>query len=504
MSEAIKTLCSILDNPDPEASRRLRIGSYFRNGYDLPARWDQVRRRYRRMIETGTTRLGLESARMARAPGRINLIGEHTDYNGLPVFPMAVDRDIAAVFSPREDRRVRLVNTDPLFPDRTFDIRDSIPPYPTGDWGNYCKAAVQGLLDYYRQKRTGVERLRGFDACFDGDIPVAAGMSSSSALVVLSALLFLATNQLDLYTAEKGKLQLADCLAAAERYVGTQGGGMDQAISLMGLPGHAVKIDFFPLRTRPAPLADDYVFVVADSTIKATKTAEALDKYNRRPIECRLAAAILHRVFSERYGREVPISMLGDLKEQRLAVPQAEIRPLADSALHETPYTLEEIAALLDQDVEKTAHLYCRRRDGSIFSEPAGGFKLKPRYRHVIEEAERVELSFQALSTGNIEAFGDLMNRSHESCRDLYEISCPELDRLVAAARRAGALGSRLTGAGFGGCTVSLVENSRLESFLRQVTQSYYREYLKRDDSVLGSLIFACRAAGGATVLDEP
>ena len=503
MSMTIESLRGILENPDPDASGSLGTGPYFRDGYDLPSRWDYVRMRYQRMIETSVTKFRPESIRIARAPGRINLIGEHTDYNGLPVFPMAVDRDIAAAFSPRADTRIRLVNTDPRFPDRSFEILDSIPPYPTGDWGNYCKAAVQGLLDHYPRKHASTGRLRGFDACFDGDIPVAAGMSSSSALVVLSALLFLAANGLDLHTSEKGKLQLADCMAAAERYVGTQGGGMDQAISLMGLPGHAVKIDFFPLQTHPAPLADDYVFVVADSTVKASKTAEALDKYNRRPIECRLAAAILRRIFSERYGREVPVSMLGDLREQRLAVPQAEIDRLANGALHESPYTLKEIASLLGQDVEKTAHLYCKRRDGSIFPEPSGGFKLRPRYRHVIEEAGRVESSFQALSSGDIEAFGDLMNRSHDSCRDLYEISCPELDRLVETARRAGALGSRLTGAGFGGCTVSLVEKSHLESFLRRVTQSYYREHLKRDGSVLGSLIFACRASAGATVLEQ-
>jgi N-acetylgalactosamine kinase len=486
------------EGTEPNGSSR--IGQYFHNGYDLPADWDRVRKRYQWMAENHLDRFNSPELSLARAPGRVNLIGEHTDYNGLPVFPMAVNRDMAAVFSPRSDRKVVVINPDPDFAERSFDIEQSIPPYPTGDWGNYCKAAVQGLLDYYVQRRRGAERFCGFEAIIDGDIPIAAGMSSSSALVVLSALIFLASNRLELHTTFEGRLELADLLAAAERYVGTQGGGMDQAISLMGRAGHAVKIDFFPLRTRPAPLPPDHTIVVADSTIKAAKTAEALDKYNRRPIECRLASAVLKRIFSERYGREVPICLLGDLKQDRLAIAEPEIWKIADGALHAEPYTLQEIAGILGQSTEKTAALYCKRRDGSIFPQPAEGFKLQSRYRHVIEEGRRVEQSVRALEAGDIPGFAELMNRSHQSCRDLYEISCPQLDRLVEIAREAGAMGSRLTGAGFGGCTVSLVETNRVESFIQRVLRLYYRDTLGREAVRLDTLIFSCRAAGGAGV----
>jgi N-acetylgalactosamine kinase len=273
---------------------------------------------------------------------------------------------------------------------------------------------------------------------------------------------------------------------------------MDQAISLMGRAGHAVKIDFFPLRARTAPLPANYTIIVANSTVKAAKTAEALDKYNRRPIECRLAAAVLQRIFSEHYKREVPISLLGDLEQEKLAIAEAEIWKIADTALHAAPYTLAEIAQILCQSTEKTAALYCKRRDGSIFPEPAEGFKLQQRYRHVVEEARRVERSVATLEEGNIPGFGELMNQSHCSCRDLYEISTPELDRLVDKAREAGALGSRLTGAGFGGCTVSLVEKKQTEAFIQRVVQSYYRDYLGRDDREFNDLIFPCDAAGGA------
>jgi N-acetylgalactosamine kinase len=491
-------LQDFLDTLQPETNGPEQIAPYFHDSYDLPADWNRIRNRYQRMVEIHLYRFDSPELAFARAPGRVNLIGEHTDYNGLPVFPMAVNRDIAAVFAPRSDRKIVIINTEPDFAERSFGIEQSIPSYPTGDWGNYCKAAVQGLLDHYRRNHRTAERFRGFEATIDGDIPIAAGMSSSSALVVLCALIFLASNRLQLHTTAEGRLELADLLAGAERYVGTQGGGMDQAISLMGKAGHAVKIDFFPLRIRTAPFPDSYSVVVANSTIKAAKTAEALDKYNRRPIECRLAAAMLKKTFSERFGREVPIFLLGDLKQEKLAVPQPEIWKIADGALHEQPYNLEEIAGVLGQDTEKIAALYCKRRDGSIFPQPAEGFKLQQRYRHVIEEGKRVEQSVRALEEGDIAGFAELMNRSHQSCRDLYEISCQELDRLVGIARESGALGSRLTGAGFGGCTVNLVESSKVETFLQRVIRSYYLDYLGRTEREFGALIFPCRAAGGA------
>jgi N-acetylgalactosamine kinase len=504
MSVKPQQLLKILRDSKHEPNGDSPIGPYFQDGYDFPADRDRVRSRYRGMVETHLERFRSPEIALARAPGRVNLIGEHTDYNGLPVFPMAVNRDMAAVFTPRSDRKVVIVNTAPDFCERSFDIGQSIPPYPTGDWGNYCKAAVQGLLDYYRENHRSTERFCGFEATIDGDIPIAAGMSSSSALVVLSALIFLAANRRDLHKSAEGRLELADLLAGAERYVGTQGGGMDQAISLMGKPGHAAKIDFFPLRIQTVPLPQNYSVVVANSTIRAAKTAEALDKYNRRPIECRLAAAILKKVFSEHCGREVPISLLGDLKQDKLAVAEAEIWAIADGALHPQPYTLQEIAGVLEQSTEKTAALYCKRRDGSIFPEPADGFKLHSRYRHVVEEGRRVEQSVRALDAGDIPEFAELMNRSHQSCRDLYEISCPELDRLVEIARESGATGSRLTGAGFGGCTVNLVENGKVEAFVQRVIHRYYRETLGRSERDFDGLIFPCRAAGGASVFGAP
>jgi N-acetylgalactosamine kinase len=306
--------------------------------------------------------------------------------------------------------------------------------------------------------------------------------------VVLGALMLLAAGGRFLPGPE-----LATLLARAEHYVGTQGGGMDQAASLLSRAGTALKIDFFPLRVVSAPLPAGAAFVAADSLVKAAKTAEALDKYNRRPIECRLAVAVLRRLLAGRLGREAPLERLGDLT--------AEACQEAGRALHPAPYHIGEIAGILGCAPEETARAYCLRRDGSLFPEPADGFKLHQRFRHVVEEGARVEKALAALRAGNIAALGRLMDRSHESCRDLYEISCPELDELTRIARQAGAEGSRLTGAGFGGCTISLVREELLPGFLKQVTRAYYREYLRQAPEDLSSTLFACRAVNGAETL---
>jgi N-acetylgalactosamine kinase len=197
----------------------------------------------------------------------------------------------------------------------------------------------------------------------------------------------------------------------------------------------------------------------------------------------------------------VPLFLLGDLQEQRLAVRQEEIRELAGRCLHRQPYRLREIAAILGQSPEKTAYLYCGGRDGSILSEPQEGFKLFQRYRHVVDEAQRVEQSVEALETGDISRVGALMNQSHRSCRELYESGCPETDTLVEISRQAGALGARLTGDRSGACTVSLVPNDRIDLFCRQVIRHYYLDYLKHQDADFASLVFPCRAEAGAGVL---
>lgn len=421
-----------------------------------------------------------------RAPGRINLIGEHTDYNHCPVFPMAVNRDIIGVFSPRNDRQVRVADFIPSFGERDFHLSRQIPPHRSGDWANYIKAAVQGLIE---EAVIPSEEAVGFNLMIHSQIPPAAGMSSSSALVVLSALVFLRVNNRTM-----DKKDLADLLARAERYTGTQGGGMDQAAILLGEAGKAVKIDFAPLTTSSFPLLSDYEVLVAHSSVEAPKTREVMDMYNRRSIECRLAAAMIAKNLSE------DIRYLGDLPSSWYCNDEA-IRENLDGILKTEGYSKEDLCNSLSVTEDQLNKQWCYRKDGSIFPEPEEGYLLYRRASHVLSEWKRVEESHKALSENKIALFGRLMNESHTSCRDNHQISCRELDRLVMIGSGGGAAGCRLTGAGFGGCTVHLIKKKDSDSYRKYLLEHYYKNYLKITDG--DSLLFPVKPSDGAAIMEE-
>ena len=200
---------------------------------------------------------------LVRAPGRVNLIGEHIDYCGLSVLPMALRRSVRIAFHPRSDRETRLVNRDPGFAPSAFAMSENIPPGPAGDWGNYARAAAQALAQRFPD-------LRGVDALVESDLPIAAGLSSSSALVVAMALAIMHANGKTL-----ALLELMDLLGRGERYVGTAGGGMDQAIILGARAGCASRIDFHPLRLTPTAVPADWQFIVAWSLVHAEMSGGA-------------------------------------------------------------------------------------------------------------------------------------------------------------------------------------------------------------------------------------
>ena len=463
-----------------------------------PGELSAHRIRYERLCKLFTTRfLGNRPQFIVRAPGRVNLIGEHTDYNGYPALPMAIDRDFVFVLASNSAQTVHLQNEDPAFSTRAFDAAFPVAPYQQGDWGNYVKAAVHGILE---AGLVDPNHALGFDTIIGGTIPESAGLSSSSALVVASALAFLAAN-----TITVDKKSLADLLARAERYVGSEGGGMDQAVSLLAEAGKALKIDFFPLRTKATPLPDDIVFVVCNSLIRAPKSENVRYAYNRRVVECRLAAALLSKAVTQRTGRTITVNRLADLSAERLGVEPDLLSDWALQAMGNHPLLLVEIAQRLGKTRETIEKENCTLRDGSTLKEPADGFRVWSRYRHVVTEAERVELTGRALQEGNVAEIGSLMNLSHASCRDDYEISCPELEALVSIAREHGALGARLTGAGFGGCTVNAVLKDNVEHFVQGMTAEYYEGYVKRETegvfigySDLQDVMFPCRASKGA------
>src|SRR5436190_1902339 len=211
---------------------------------------------------------------VVRAPGRVNLIGEHIDYCGLPVFPMALRQSLRIAFHPRSDRETRLVNRDPRFAPCAFAVSETIPPAPTGDWSNYARAAVGAVAQRFPD-------LRGVDALVESDLPIAAGLSSSSALVVAMALAILHANGVSV-----ASLELMELLGKGERYVGTAGGGMDQAIILGARSGYASRIDFHPLRLTPTAVPADWQFIVAWSLVHAEKSGAARQAYNERTQQC--------------------------------------------------------------------------------------------------------------------------------------------------------------------------------------------------------------------------
>ena len=429
----------------------------------------------------------------ARAPGRINLIGEHIDYNNCPVLPAAVNREITALAAFREDKKIIISSTQPGSKNREFFLEKEIPPFPIGDWGNYPKAAFLCMMDYTQRAGLSVKELPGLEILYHSTIPGAAGLSSSSALVVITALLFLTAYNVP----EPEKLDLAALLAEGEKYVGTQGGGMDQAAILFGKTNHAVKIRFNPLTISYVPFPEEYDVIVADSLVKAPKTREALDKYNLRSMECRIAATMLNRRLSEEHDCKNPVIFLGDLTEEKTGIPKDILNKDIWRFFHTAPYTLNEISIFFGETPEATARRFCKRKDGSILPEPEEGFKLMQRFSHVMSEWNRVEDSAKALSQKDMTFFGELMNQSHTSCRDLYEISCRELDELTKISTEAGALGSRLTGAGFGGCTVSVVPREKTGKILHQIEKKYYLEYLGTKQDISESL-FATTLTQGA------
>jgi len=433
-----------------------------------------------------------ESVRVARAPGRVNLIGEHTDYNGYPVLPMAVDRDILLAFA--EGPGVDISNRDPSYGRRRFSAELPVDPSARGDWSNYIKAAISGLLE---ERVLQPARFRGLKGLFDGDIPPSAGLSSSSALLVVTAVALLA-----LHGVETDSLVLADLLARAERFAGTEGGGMDQAVSLLGEPGKALKVEFFPLRVTPVALPEDASVIICHSLVYASKSRESRNQYNLRVAECTIAVALLRRALSQRVRREFQPLRLSDFEKEEGAGTIEERLRIGRDALGPDPLSLREIGIRLGLSPGEVRDRYCTTRDGTVIQEPGEGFKIWNRFRHVLSEAKRVEEAAYALGERDVQRFADLMNESHESCRSDFEISCPQLDRLVHVARGHGAVGSRLTGAGFGGCTVNIVPRGMVGEFFSGVAEEYYAREAG-DRGLAESAIFPARAVRGAGLLLE-
>lgn len=414
-------------------------------------------------------------ARRAVAPGRVNLIGEHVDYNGLPVLPMAIDRDVRVEFRRMDEPVVRLEGAVGRFRPFAFRLDRRIERAADGHWSNYVRAAARGLMGH------GLALDRGIEGVVRGDLTVAAGLSSSSALVVASALALLHANDTQVVRPE-----LATLLAKAERFAGLEGGGMDQAASLCGRRGHALRIDFDPLRVTPVAMPAGWRWVVAFSLARAEKTrgarqGGAQDAYNARPRECRAALARIAKAWPKSTGSNAPSTPPRSYAELAAAcgssAPRGE-RASGDAVSGATP------SANMDDVLDRARRVL----------EPV----LLRRFRHVLSEGLRVEAAQGAMAESRIEEFGALMMRSHESLRNDYEASTPALDEIVATAVDAGAAGARLTGAGFGGCAVALCTRESAPKVVDALAERFYGPRLGRPPH--SRELFATQAADGARV----
>ncbi|XP_039989917.1 N-acetylgalactosamine kinase [Xiphias gladius] len=441
--------------------------------------------RLQNLKNTFETKYGESPLFYACAPGRVNLIGEHIDYCGYSVLPMAIEQNILAAVSVNNSGTIQLANTNPQYKDFTVSCSEDIAiDRDNPKWHFYFLCGVKGI-----QEKFGIAPLSGMSCVVDGTIPPSSGLSSSSALVCCAGLVTMEANQKSL-----SKVALAEICAKCECYIGTEGGGMDQSISFLAESGTAKLIEFQPLRATDVKLPDGAVFVISNCCVEMNKAASS--HFNIRVVECRIATKMLARARGLDSSRPLKLAEV----QTALKASLEEMLALVDEVLHPEPYSREEVCKVLGVTSEQFSTELL-----STNTQHVTHFKLHQRAKHVYGEAARV-LQFKTVcdseTAASIQLLGDLMNQSHASCRDLYECSCPALDQLVDICRMSGAVGSRLTGAGWGGCAVSMVPSEKVEYFLQAVREAYYLPDPRRAAMEKQSL-FVSKPGGGAAVFLE-
>lgn len=340
------------------------------------------------------------------APGRVNLIGEHTDYNGGYVFPAALTFGTFMLIRKREDDTIRLASTN--FELKVeFQLKDAVYE-EAHDWANYPKSILVHL------EKRGFS-FGGYDVLYHGEIPNGAGLSSSASIHLATAIGFMT---MEGHSIDRVQLALA-AQEAENQFMGVKCGIMDQFVIANGKKDHAVLLMCSTLEYQLVPFQAKGYKIVVGNTNKRRGLVDS--EYNTRRAQCEQAVADLQAAFPN-------LKLLGEL-------------------------SLEQF--------EANAHLI---KDVIVLM----------RARHVVEEIDRVLKSVEALKANNLVRFGELMTASGVSLRELYEVTCKELDVMVEEALKIeGVLGARMTGAGFGGCTVSLVREDKVEEFIEKVGKAY-------------------------------
>ncbi|KAJ7396091.1 N-acetylgalactosamine kinase [Pitangus sulphuratus] len=440
--------------------------------------------RMQKLKEMFISKYGSAPKFYARAPGRVNLIGEHIDYCGYAVLPMAIEQDILIAAEPAQTQVVQLANTSSSYLDFSTSVNNIQINKTKPQWHSYFLCGLKGIQEHF-----GLNNPTGMNCLLDGTVPPSSGLSSSSALVCCAGLVTLRANGKTL-----SKVELAEICTKSERYIGTEGGGMDQAISFLAEEGTAKLIEFNPLKATDVRLPSGAAFVIANSCVEMNKAATS--HFNIRVMECRLATKnqtppsapsagpeLLLRLmevqgscpYIEDYSKGLDWKKMLKLHDVQteLGVSLEEMLTIVEEVLHPEPYSREEICKCLGISLEELCSQILSQNIQDVST-----FKLYQRAKHVYSEAARV-LEFQKICSkapaNALQLLGELMNQSHISCREMYECSCPELDRLVDICLQFGAIGSRLTGAGWGGCTVSMVPTDKLSTFLKDVKKAYYQ-----------------------------
>jgi galactokinase len=361
---------------------------------------------------------------IVRAPGRVNLIGEHTDYNDGFVLPMAIDHGVWLALSPRADDKVRIVSLD-LETESAFEMHSLTRG---SDWIEYAKGVTNALLE-------AGYTLNGFDAVMTGDVPRGAGLSSSAAVELAIARAFAAVSNFEWDAPKMARL----AQKAENEWVGVNCGIMDQMASAACKAGHALFLDCRSLEIHHAPLPQGVSVVILDTSTRRGLVESA---YNERRNQCEEAA------------RWFGVTALRDVSMDEFNVKTKAEAGLSDIALK--------------------------------------------RARHIITENARVLEAIEVMRNGNVKRLGELFNASHASLRDDFEVTNDALNIMVTCAQEQdGCYGARMTGAGFGGCAVALVEEEKAGAFAQAVTAAY------RQRSGLEASVYVCKASEGASLEQE-
>lgn len=427
-----------------------------------------------------------------RVPGRVNIIGEHVDYCGYPVLPMAIEQCILlAVGFTREHHLLYLRNMDLNFDNYKCDLKSfsiDIPEKGGPEWYKYFLCGVKGIFENINDSDVGSI---GMTVALSGNIPHGSGLSSSSALVSSATL---ATSFA--YKSSLDRKTLSSISASCERYIGTQGGGMDQAIAYLAEAGCAQFIEFYPeLKTSSIQLPENACFVVANSLAEINKAASS--DFNERVVECRLSSRIIAKRMDFKNWKN--ILRFAEL-QSTLNCHLDELETMTSKILAKDIYTREDILNELEVSQEEFENNFLTPNTRKMDQ-----FKLRQRALHVIQESLRVQIfrsTCESTTTWNkIETLSKLMQESHQSLKELYECSHPELDKLIEISKEAG-VGARLTGAGWGGCIVALCDSIEAsKKYIELLKIKFYSKLAKVQEMNLENVIFSTFPQEGAEIL---